>query len=114
MSSTMKKNEFVLDDFDTFFHSVATNSSKWQATLSVNQELNEEVAELHKELQRKDAMILSKDEEIANLIASRITALKAHGAVITASCDDFRASSKVEQFQYEKETMVSSQRAHNR
>ena len=114
MSSITNKDEFVLQDFDAFLDSVASNSSKLSATISLNQELNEELDQLHKELQRKDGIILSKDEEIASLIASKITELKSHSAAISASCNDFRASAMVEQFQYEKDSILSQQRAHNR
>ena len=108
MSST------VLSDFDSFLDQVSQNSSKLAATLSLNNELNNELDQLHKELQRKDAMIMSKQEEIANLVSSRITDLKAHGQVISNTSNDFRASALVEQLQYEKDSMLSQQRAHNR
>ena len=58
----MKKNEFVLQDFDEFLDQITKDTAKLSAVLSLNQELNEELDQLHKELQRKDAMILGKDE----------------------------------------------------
>lgn len=99
--SEKKENNSILDSFDSFLSDVNSTLAYKSFLEEENRVLKFDAESLTAEIQMKDEILLSKEEEIARLLEKQLTVIKSHTSRVTETKNEIRASAQLVEMRYE-------------